>query len=174
LSLAGVQTGWQMIGRISHDIPRKIAAGAFIAFIACGAAFAGGFMVRNHPYQNVYFNSMAGRTLPEISRSFEMDYWGLSYRKALEYILKNDSDPLIDICVANHPGRFNALILPRKDRKRLRYVKRPEEAKYFLTEYRRHKEAYPYKNEYYSVVVDGAKILTVFLISPGKTGGDGL
>jgi hypothetical protein len=147
---------------MARGLPRQVAAALFIVSIAVGVAEAGWFMVRNHPYQNVYFNFLAGKDMAVISRTYEMDYWGLSYREALEYILKNDPDPLIDICVANHPGRFNALILPRKERKRLRYVKRPGEARYFLSEHRRHKEAYPYKNEYYSVVVDGAKILTVF------------
>jgi len=41
-------------------------------------------MIRYHPLQNVYFNRLAGANLGEIRRRFEMDYWGLSQRRALE------------------------------------------------------------------------------------------
>ena len=42
-------------------------------------------MIKHHPFQNVYFNMLAGK---EIEKKFEMDYWGLSNKQALDYILK--------------------------------------------------------------------------------------
>jgi len=43
-----------------------------------------------HSLQNIYFNRLAGSNLTEIRRRFEMDYWGLSQRKALERLLEID------------------------------------------------------------------------------------
>ena len=57
------------------------------------------FMIRNHPYQNVYFNSLAGRNMKEIKTRFDLDYWGLSFTKAFEHIVTHDSDPFIKIYV---------------------------------------------------------------------------
>jgi hypothetical protein len=38
-----------------------------------------------HPYQYVYYNSFTGG-LQGASRQFEADYWGTSFREAVEYI----------------------------------------------------------------------------------------
>ena len=43
------------------------------------------WMYSNHPFQNVYFNILAGKKFNE---RFEMDYWGISNKNALEYIAK--------------------------------------------------------------------------------------
>ena len=51
-------------------------------------------MIKDHPHQNVYFNFFTGKN---IQTKFEMDYWGLSNKQALEYILKNDSKDTIRI-----------------------------------------------------------------------------
>ena len=51
-------------------------------------------MIKDHPHQNVYFNFLAGKN---IQTKFELDYWGLSNKQALEYILKNDSKNVIRI-----------------------------------------------------------------------------
>ena len=45
-------------------------------------------MIKDHPHQNVFFNFLAGKN---IQSKFELDYWGLSNKQALEYILENDN-----------------------------------------------------------------------------------
>ncbi len=134
---------------------------AFIILIALNLVYTARIMVKYHPYQNVYFNILAGRNMGEIKKSFELDYWGLSYRKALEYILENDTAKVIKIYVANQPGIENARMLTAADRKRLVYVDDPDKAEYFLGNYRWHKGEYPFGEEYYSIMIDGAKIMTV-------------
>jgi len=140
----------------------------FQAFFICCIFFnLGGvflFMVRNHPYQNVYFNSLAGRNMKEIKTRFEMDYWGLSYTKALEYIVRNDSDRHITYYLDRnyifHPKETE--MLNPQDTERLVEVYRIKDAKYFLSDYRWHPQDYNYKNEFYSVKVDGAAIVVVY------------
>lgn len=136
----------------------------FILIIASSLIHTAQFMIRYHPHQNVYFNILAGKNMKEVKNSFELDYWGLSYRQALEYILKNDKDKVIKIYVANACGWYNSLILPSDDRKRLVYVKRDslDEAKYFISNYRWHKDEYPYEDEYFSIKIGGTKIMVVY------------
>jgi hypothetical protein len=130
------------------------------AVFAClaGTAFV---MAKCHPYQNAYFNVLTG-DMKNAKDKFDLDYWGLSYKQALQYILDNDPDGSIKVASANPPGHVSFLAISPEDRKRLVYVEDPEDAKYFLTEYRWHKEDYPYEDEFYSIKVGNARIMTVF------------
>ncbi len=129
-----------------------------IIFLAWSLIGTAQFMIKNHPFQNVYFNSIAGK---DITNNFDLDYWGLSYRQALEYILRNDAEKILKVYALNRPGEINVDILPPEQRNRLEYVDL-KNAKYFLSNYRGHKSEYPYENEFYSIHVDGTKIMVVY------------
>jgi len=124
------------------------------------------FMVKNHPFQHVYFNQFATFSHPEyIRKHFELDYWGTSYKQSLEYILKIDESPTIDIHVENYPGTFNKYILPIAERNRINIV--PEqEATYFITNYRWHPQDYdfPESQKVFSITVQRNTITQVFKI----------
>ncbi|MFL5731113.1 MAG: ArnT family glycosyltransferase [Cytophagaceae bacterium] len=115
------------------------------------------YIIHWHPYQNVYFNTLAGNP----DGKFEKDYWGLSYRAGLEYILKNDSRSTISIEVNKPPGLFNRWILPDADQKRIKFTG-IEEADYFITEFRLQRIHVPEGKEVYAVSVDGLKIMAVY------------
>jgi hypothetical protein len=51
-------------------------------------------MIRYHPHQYAYFNFLAGKS---VGQKFDLDYWGLSYRDGLEYIVNNDLRPVIKL-----------------------------------------------------------------------------
>ncbi len=164
LSLKGLVSLFEFIKIKFKGTRFKIASTIIILLIASSFIYTGQFMVRYHPYQNVYFNPIAGLNMNNIKSNFDLDYWGLSYRKALEYILENDKDKTIKIYVTEHPGKYNSFLLPPDDRDRLVYVNNPDEAKYFLSSYRQHPGDYPYENEYYSIEIGGAKIMVVYLL----------
>jgi hypothetical protein len=117
-------------------------------------------MVHDHPLQNLYFNLLAGTRVGE---RFEMDYWGLGYRQDLEYILAHDERPQIKV---NAPfifsAIFNRVLLPADQRDRLVFVDTPEEADYFVTNYRWHPENYPYNFEIFQLRADGRRVHSVF------------
>lgn len=164
LSLVGLTSLFEFIKLKFQGLNYKIINVTLIFIIIFNLINTAQFMIKYHPYQNVYFNKLAGRNMKEIKNNFELDYWGLSYRKALEYILKNDKSKIIKVFVANWPGKANAHTLTSNDINRLMYVENPNEAKYFLSNYRWHKEEYPLKEEYYSIKIDGAKIMVVYKI----------
>jgi hypothetical protein len=120
-------------------------------------------MVKYHPYQDVYFNRIAGKNMESIKQNFELDYWGLSFKEALEYILQNDGDEIITLHFDNYCGETTFFsILSREQRNRLKYVDDLNDAKYFLSNYRWHREEYPFKEEFYSIKVGGANIMVVY------------
>ena len=97
---------------------RTVAKVALTCAVVLSLATTIRFMVRHHPHQNVYFNRLAGPDMATVKIRFEMDYWGLSYRRALEYIVENDQRPRILVHAANRPGEIQreATGVDRRDR----------------------------------------------------------
>ncbi|MES2179431.1 MAG: glycosyltransferase family 39 protein [Gemmatimonadota bacterium] len=120
------------------------------------------FMYRNHPFEHLYFNRFAGKDMLEVKQRYELDYWGLSYRQLLEYIVRSDSSPVIRVHTANFPGMVNSIMLRPADQRRVRFVPPSEYADYFITNYRFHPEQYQWTNEVFSVRVGNASAASVF------------
>ena len=66
-----------------------------------------------HPYQNVYFNRLAGKDMQMIKQRFDLDYWGLAYREGLAYILSVDDRETIPVYADTPAGVRSAAILGR-------------------------------------------------------------
>ncbi len=140
--------------------PTVYAAVAGILLVAIAPVAT--FMVQNHPFEHVYFNRLAGADMKQVKQRYELDYWGLSYRKALEYIVRSDTSSHIRIFTTTYPGRVNVAMLPRADRSRVDLVASDADADYVMTNYRFHPQDYGYTNEVYSVRVGNASIASVF------------
>ncbi|OGC50570.1 hypothetical protein A2716_05195 [candidate division WWE3 bacterium RIFCSPHIGHO2_01_FULL_40_23] len=134
---------------------------ALILAVLVNALLALGFMYRNHPFENMYFNVFAGEK-STIGQRFDLDYWGLSYRKGLEYIVRTDDRDKIKVKVANYPGKNNTLILPEPDRKRLDVSQKTKEPDYYVTNFRGEVVVPESFEEVHSVWADGVKILNVY------------
>jgi hypothetical protein len=116
------------------------------------------FMISNHPLNNLYFNVLAGK---ESSKKFEMDYWGLSYRKGLEYILQKDASPTIYVYDGIGLAHLNRKIINKVDRERLVYTDSISIANYFLTNHRWHPEEYTVGGLFHKIDVDSNTVLEI-------------
>jgi hypothetical protein len=160
IAVVGGVSIWRTISIKSTDTLRRVLTAAFVLVITVNLGFAVTFMVRHHPHQNVYFNSLTGGIAGAEGR-FELDYWGLSYRRGLEHILRNDDGERVIVNAATAPGRYNADILKPGDRKRLVFVTEAYKAEYYLTNFRwKRGRALPGR-EYYFVKVDDVAIMAV-------------
>lgn len=159
IALAGIRRGIVLCREKPSVRPWGL---ALSLILGANMLTAAGFMVRNHPYQNVYFNALAGKNL---RMKFDLDYWGLSYRQGLEYILSQDPRPAIKVVTLRPAGYLNSHILEPRQRARLQYVS-ADKADYFLTEYRWKPEGYPDLEEFHSITVEGEKILTIYRLKP--------
>jgi len=153
-----VMWGVALAGESRRRTVQVAAAAALVLVVAPVVSF----MVRNHPFEHVYFNRLAGPDMKTVKQRYELDYWGLSYRKALEYIVRTDTSSHIRIYTTTYPGRVNVAMLPRADRNRVELVPSDNEADYVMTNYRFHPQDYGYTNEVYSVRVGNASIASVF------------
>jgi hypothetical protein len=120
------------------------------------------YMIRWHPYQHIYFNSLISR---EARRQFDLDYWGLSYREGLEYLVKTFPSGPLSIYIDNLPPEVIIRILPAQDRQRIQIAESPLLSDYFLGNYRWHEGEYFFGAEIYNVMVDGVKIMTIQKVS---------
>jgi hypothetical protein len=66
-------------------IRRRILFYLFLALVVVDSMSALRFMIRNHPYEYVYFNILAGGS-KNAQKQFDFDYWGMSYKQVYEYL----------------------------------------------------------------------------------------
>ena len=122
-------------------------------------------MFLNHPHQYVYFNFLVGGNF---DKKFEMDYWGLSYKENLEYLLKHENKELIKIFnLSINKVERTSIILPEFYREKLQFTKKPTDADYLITNYYYKKEAkYKFNKKDYKILnevkVDGISINTLY------------
>jgi hypothetical protein len=86
------------------------------AILVLGLAYPVYFMVRYHPYQNVYFNFLAGTKMSVIKGRFTMDNWGLSVKQGLEFIAQNDEGNNIRVQVNGSHIGYDILPLATRNR----------------------------------------------------------
>jgi hypothetical protein len=69
--------------------PARAVAGAAVASLSMLAAVDS---VQLHPYQYVYFNRLLAGGLPGAVERFDTDYWGASYKEAIEWLTEHYAD----------------------------------------------------------------------------------
>jgi hypothetical protein len=152
----GLKPDWLSWGKFN------LGQAALAALVCLGLAEPLVFMLRCHPHQNVYFNWLAGSSQTMRSR-FELDYWGLSYKQAIDYILAHEAADQILIYLNNPPGRqYIDNTLPPQDSARLVRTSELSQARYFVTEFRWHPQDYPFPPAWYSIQVRGVEIMAVY------------
>ena len=118
----------------------------------------GWFMVKNHPFQQVYFNNLVSHNDEYLRKNYEMDYWGVSNLQALKYVLDNDAGRNIMVSTI-YPDimQNNVDMLEEEDRNRLKIV-HPDSCQYFITNFRFHPDDFPMKEEYSFHVLNSSVI----------------
>jgi hypothetical protein len=133
---------------------------ALVTLISVGATSA--TMIKNHPHEFIYFNSLVGTDMQSIKQQFDLDYWGLSYLQGFRYIAATDSRPNIHVAVNAYRLKMFKDMLPQTDNDRLELIDTPDHADYFITNYAQHTQDYRYLHEVYSIKVGNAEILSVY------------
>jgi hypothetical protein len=160
IGLLGIVYTLEAIRRRFEGGARRTAVALVAGALAVGIGSPIASMLAYHPFEHVYFNSLVGGIAGADGR-FDLDYWGLSYRQGLEYVLAHDPCPAVAVSVYSRPGISNSEILRPEERKRLDYMANPYEATYFLTHERWNRLRYPPSEEFYAVRLDGVRIMLV-------------
>ncbi|MEI6117076.1 MAG: glycosyltransferase family 39 protein [Burkholderiales bacterium] len=159
IAVRGMHVLWT---RTLHAPLQRLLLGAVIVAALANTIY---WMIGAHPFQNVYFNRLAGVNW---ASRFDMDYWGLSNRAVYEYILTHDERPIIKVWpVSNTPVLNGAMMVDPASRNRIVLAEGPEDADYLVNNYRFLKgEAYkaddPSKPLWHQILVDGQAILSIY------------
>jgi hypothetical protein len=134
------------------------------ALLVLGLAYPVYFMVRYHPYQYDYFNFLAGTKMSDIKKRYTLDFWGLSLKQGLEFIVKTDADQRILVQVYDGlPYAYN--ILPKSDSDRLVFTNVSPE--YVIRNYYNNPfDPFAPGKKVYSVKMGDTDIVTVFKVDP--------
>ena len=124
-------------------------------------------MIKDHPHQNVYFNFIAGSN---VEQKYELDYWGLSNKQAMEYILKNDKNEFVKIGSAGPISLENSKqILKNLEKKRILITENSESdyiIENYINWYGKHKKKrhqIPNNFEIYKeIYVSGKRIISIY------------
>ncbi|MFW5714221.1 MAG: hypothetical protein ACOCYU_06070 [Brevefilum sp.] len=141
--------------------PGKILTLLILALSAIPILLTGFWMVHNHPHQAVYFNRI-GHLLGR--ENFERDYWRISVKDGLEYLLARDSTQEINICMESHfEDPSYLMVLPDEMRSRMHVVTDPVDygaCDYAVNTYRR-PDAFECEELFHEIKVEGLPILTI-------------
>jgi hypothetical protein len=118
--------------------------------------------VIDHPNEYVYFNRFAGSDMTEIMTQYEVDYFGVAYRQALEYIAANDPSPLIKIVKTQTGVEKNAELLKIEDRRRITFCAANEDPDYLIIPGADLPPDYTGATLYYSINVANGRIVSVY------------
>ncbi|MBA3648586.1 MAG: hypothetical protein H0W62_08550 [Chitinophagales bacterium] len=146
------------LSAIYAQIVKAITGALLIATIICQCIF----IVQSHPYQYAYFNLIGRKYANDY---FDKDYWGISYRNALEFLVKYDHQDTINVQWKVDPCEWNLIWLRENDRRRLHVVPY-EQCDYYITNFRSHKPSDASSEKIYEVKVQGATIMAVYKMHP--------
>ncbi len=125
-------------------------------------------VVTRHPFQALYFNdlpSVLNTPKNAVGQSFDVDYWGLSFRRGLETVAKDSGERNITVNVQLlRPAELNLFLLNPKDRKRITLTDKIEDPfDYFIGNYRFQEQEYDASMgvEFFQLSDHGTKFLTV-------------
>ena len=141
-----------------------------MAAVGIHFAFLLFFTIRYHPHQNVHFNLLAaGDQLGH----YDLDYWGVSYKEALEELARIEKKDKIKVAANSYPAQLNWKYLRPHQRARFEWVEDYRDADYFLSAYRHYEPGFrqlrersgPYAGEeVYTIWCGRSKICGVYVV----------
>ncbi|MCB9065933.1 MAG: glycosyltransferase family 39 protein [Chitinophagales bacterium] len=103
-------------------------------------ALIAGFMIKYHPFQQVYFNTYVSHDEDYLMEHYELDYWASCHYNALIWAAENIDEHPILINRNNASLIENMKFVPQKVRSRFTESRDLNEIKYYIQFYR----TYPY------------------------------
>ena len=111
------------------------------------------WIIKNHPYQNNFFNKMF---VDYAVSNFDNDYWGLANLNSLKVILKKQPDKIIKVSSISFADlKISSLKLNKEDRKRIKITYDIEEADYLINSYmKRPRNNFTIPSDKYQIIYD--------------------
>ena len=166
--LLAVAGGRYIYAYIRGHLWRAAMYAAAMAMIG-SAAYA---IVSLHPHQQVYFNPLVDRETPErLWGQYDMNYWHVSHRKGLEYLLQHYPEMPLRIAKSSHKSRQ---LLSREERQRMFFVSADRADFHLADNLEIYARGVPPGAVLHTIKVYNNTILTVTATGPAAAGPDAL
>lgn len=159
---------------VLRSASRAFVKWAVLAVVAVSLIATTATMLRIYPYEYLYFNSLYHRDVR--APDFDTDYWGLSYRNALLYLLAMDDSQTITVLFSDGPRNRNmTTLLSPAEQSRIIFSTAMLPARYLITNY------YPLKvgraihydsdmrKAFYSFNVDDVPVFSIIRLDDTST-----
>jgi hypothetical protein len=156
ITIAGIQSFYKTF--IKGEKKFRVAGLVISAVCIIYFLYTSVWMIKNHPFQNVYFNFLAGK---DPSSFFERDYWALSLNKGIEYVISHDKSDHIIVSGNCNRIKMSLDMINEKDAQRITCTDKISGSDYFIGYYRAIRGQYSGPDEVYSAKVDNFKIMSV-------------
>lgn len=118
------------------------------------------FIHRYHPHEYIYFNHLTSHKKDNLMQKYELDYWGLSNKEGLEWVLNNTADD--SIYINDWYSNYLATLMLTED-KRKRFILTNNEyvIEYYVENYRLYPFKYPENQALHQIIVSNSPILRI-------------
>lgn len=160
---------------IYHLTKQKYIRYALVILFVLNTAYTSYFMIKYHPHQQVYFNTLAGK---EPLKSFEGDYWIISSKQVFEFLSKEEQNAKkVLVLVNSNAGNYynardmisngNLFDIEREEAYKPNIDNDRYDTVYSIIDWPVGKKLYKPENdkEVFSVVVQGNKIIQLIKLT---------
>lgn len=138
----------------------------FKFLIALNIFFNINWLIKNHPFQYAFFNYFAGKN---VHKNYEIDYWGISNKFALEKILKNSDKNIIKVSSISDTPLIENISILQNSKKKIKFEQNLIHADYVINNnffldgnYRRVEIIHKDFIKFFDIKVDNNIVLTIF------------
>ena len=123
------------------------------------------WLIKNHPFQYVFFNYLAGKN---VHNNYEMDYWGVSNKFALEKILEDTNKSIIKVSNISDTSLIANISILKNNEKKIEYEKNLIDSDYIINNnffldgnYHRTKKIPKNFIKFYDIKVDNNVVMSI-------------
>ncbi len=120
------------------------------------------FNIKYHKFEHTFFNVFTPGNGAFVRYNFEMDYWGVSVKQALEHLLKEHPQDTIKVINSFPPVANNVAFLPDQDKARVQLLDCDQNPDYLITCFRAHHADMYYPGIEYDKKVKDYSIVRVY------------
>lgn len=118
----------------------------------------GSFMIKNHPFEHIYFNSFVPHTDNYLGEHYELDYWGTGHKQGLEWLAEHDERYGIKVFMDIWTLKDNYEFMNSPMQQKFQLTWNIFEAEYFLEFFRTNPYQFPNKDAPESRIIYEKKV----------------
>jgi hypothetical protein len=123
-------------------------------------------MVRLHPLETVYFNALAPS---QVERYYETDYWSMSQKSGLSWLLQHDNRPKIRVFSNTmYSVVLGRQMLPPVDQRRIEVASSGAMADYYFDIFA-YPQPSPYRHPLHTLWADNVRLMDIYQLTTAST-----